>query len=100
LGAGDAKEEVHFGRRRRRSIMRRGARTWCSRWNLGLIFTSRRVARAPLRRSGRRGYRSRACGLVLTAARAAMTSLFHRSTDVQMRSTCIGHGDKCWEEKP
>jgi hypothetical protein len=31
LGAGDAKEGVHFGRRRRRSIMRWGARTWCSR---------------------------------------------------------------------
>jgi hypothetical protein len=31
LGVGDAKEGVHFGRRRRRSIMRRGAQTWCSR---------------------------------------------------------------------
>jgi hypothetical protein len=31
LGAGDAKEGVHFGWRRRRSTMRRGARTWCSR---------------------------------------------------------------------
>jgi hypothetical protein len=31
LDAGDAKEGVHFGRRRRRSIMRRGAGTWCSR---------------------------------------------------------------------
>jgi hypothetical protein len=30
LGAGYAKEGVHFGRRRR-NIMRRGARTWCSR---------------------------------------------------------------------
>jgi hypothetical protein len=30
LGAGDAKG-VYFGRRRRRSIMRWGARTWCSR---------------------------------------------------------------------
>jgi hypothetical protein len=57
--------------------MRQGARTWCSRWNLWLILTSRRAARAPLRRSGRRGYRSRACGLVLTAVRAAATSLFH-----------------------
>jgi hypothetical protein len=31
LGTGDAKEGVHFGRRRRRSIMGWGARTWCSR---------------------------------------------------------------------
>jgi hypothetical protein len=31
LGTGDAKEGVHFGWRRRRSIMRRGAPTWCSR---------------------------------------------------------------------
>jgi hypothetical protein len=31
LGADDAKEGVHFGRRRRRSIMRQSARTWCSR---------------------------------------------------------------------
>jgi hypothetical protein len=94
LGVGDAKEGVHFGRRRRRSIMRWGAQTWRSRRNLGLIFTSRRAARAPLRRSGRRGYRSRACGLFFTAARAAATSLFHWSADVQTRSTCISHEDK------
>jgi hypothetical protein len=100
LGAGDAKEGVHFGWWRRRSIMRRGARTWRSRRNLGLIFISRRAARAALCRRERRGYRSRADGLVLTAARAAMTSLFHRSTDVQTRSICIDHGDKSWEEKP
>jgi hypothetical protein len=31
LSAGDAEEGVHFGHRRRRSIMRRGARTWCNR---------------------------------------------------------------------
>jgi hypothetical protein len=31
LGTGDAIEGVHFGRRRRRTIMRQGARTWCSR---------------------------------------------------------------------
>jgi hypothetical protein len=30
LGTDDAKERVHFGRRRRRSIMRWGAQTWCS----------------------------------------------------------------------
>jgi hypothetical protein len=58
LSAGDAEEGVHFGRRRRRSIMRWGAQTWRSKWNLGLIFTSRRAARTPLHRSGRRGYHS------------------------------------------
>jgi hypothetical protein len=42
--------------------------------------------------------RSRILGLLLTAARVAAASLFHQSTDVQMRSTCIDHGDKCWEE--
>jgi hypothetical protein len=31
LSTGDAEEGVHFGQRRRRSIMRRGARTWRSR---------------------------------------------------------------------
>jgi hypothetical protein len=31
LSIGDAEEGVHFGRRRRRSIMRRGAQTWCNR---------------------------------------------------------------------
>jgi hypothetical protein len=31
LSAGDAEEGIHFGRRRRRSIMRRGARTWHNR---------------------------------------------------------------------
>jgi hypothetical protein len=31
LSAGDTEKGVHFGRRRRRSIMRRGARTWHSR---------------------------------------------------------------------
>jgi hypothetical protein len=80
--------------------MRRSARTWRSRWNLGLILTSRRAAGAPLRRSRRRGYDSWDCGLVLTAARAAVTSFFHRGADIQTWSTCIGHGDKCWEEKP
>jgi hypothetical protein len=31
LSAGDAEEGVHFGRMRRRSIVRRGARTWRNR---------------------------------------------------------------------
>jgi hypothetical protein len=31
LGAGDAKEGVHVGQRRRRSVITRSAWTWCSR---------------------------------------------------------------------
>jgi hypothetical protein len=100
LSAGDAEERIHFWRRMRRSIMCRSARTCCSSRSLGFILTSHRAARAPLHRSGRRGYRSRVLGLVLTAVRVAATSLLHRSTDVQMRSACISHGDKWWEEKP
>jgi hypothetical protein len=49
LSATDA-EGVHSGRRRR-SIMRRSARTWRSRGNLGLILASHRAAGAPFRRS-------------------------------------------------
>jgi hypothetical protein len=30
---------------------------------------------------------------------AAATPFLHRGTDIQTRSTCIGHGDKCWEEE-
>jgi hypothetical protein len=26
-----------------------------------------------------------------------MTPFLHRGADIQTRSTCIGHGDKCWE---
>jgi hypothetical protein len=37
--------------------------------------------------------------LVLTAAWAAAASLLLRGTDVQMQSTCIGHGAKCWKEE-
>jgi hypothetical protein len=51
LSAGDAEEGVHFGLRRRRNIMRRGAQTWRSRRNLRFILTPRRAARAPLWRS-------------------------------------------------
>jgi hypothetical protein len=95
LSTGDAEEGIYFGWRRRRSIMWWSARTWCSSRNPRLILTSHRAARVPLHRSGRRGYHSRVLRLVLTAARAAATSLFHWSNDVQMRSTCIGLGDKC-----
>jgi hypothetical protein len=46
LGAGDAEEGVNLGRRRR-SIMRRSARTWCSSRYLGLVLL-------PTGRPGRR----------------------------------------------
>jgi hypothetical protein len=101
LSADDAEEGVYFGRRRgRRSIIWRSTRTRCSSRNSGLVLTSHRVPRVALHRSGRRGYCSRVLGFVLTAVRAAATSFFHWSTDVQVRSTCIGHGDRCWEKKP
>jgi hypothetical protein len=100
LSASDAEEGVHFGRRRRRSIMRRSARTWHNRWSLGLILTPRRTARALLGRIRWRGCHSWACGFVLTATQMATTLFFHRSTEVQTRSTCISHEGKCGEEKP
>jgi hypothetical protein len=53
LSAGDAEEGINFGRRRRRSIMRRSARTWCSSRNLGLVLTPHRAARAPFHRHER-----------------------------------------------
>jgi hypothetical protein len=58
LGADDAEEGINLRRRRRRSIMWRSARTWCSNRNLGLVLTPHRAARAPLHRYGRRGHRS------------------------------------------
>jgi hypothetical protein len=98
LRAGDAEERVHSGRRRR-SIRRRSAWTWCSKWHLGFIFTPSRTARTPLHRSGRRSYRSCGCSLVPTAVRGATAPLLHRGTNVQMRFTCIGHGAKCLKEE-
>jgi hypothetical protein len=53
LSTGDAEEGINFGRRRRRSIMRRSARTWCSSRNLGLVLTPHRAARAPFHRHRR-----------------------------------------------
>jgi hypothetical protein len=52
LSVGDAEEGINFGRRRRRSIMRRSARTWCSSRNPELVLTPHRAARAPFRRHG------------------------------------------------
>jgi hypothetical protein len=53
LSADDTEEGIKFGRRRRRSITRRSARTWCSSGTLGLVLTPHRVARVPFHRSGR-----------------------------------------------
>jgi hypothetical protein len=57
LGAGDAEEGINLGRRRRRSIMRRSTRTWCSSRYLGLVLTPHRAAKAPFHRYGGRGHR-------------------------------------------
>jgi hypothetical protein len=53
LGAGDTEEGIQFGRRRRRSITRRSARTWCSSRTLGLVLTPHRAAREPFHMHGR-----------------------------------------------
>jgi hypothetical protein len=52
LSAGNAEEGVNLERRRRRSIMRRSAGTWCSRY-LGLVLTPHRAPRVPFHRYGR-----------------------------------------------
>jgi hypothetical protein len=98
LSAGDAEEGVHSGRRRR-SIMRRSAQTRCSKGNLGLILASYRAAGAPIHRSRRRGCHSCDCSLILTATGAATTPFLYRGANIQMRSTCIVHGDKRCEGK-
>jgi hypothetical protein len=98
LWAGDAEKGIDSGWRRR-SISRRSTWTWCSRWHLGFIFSLGRTAGAPLHRSRRRSYCSLDCSFVLTAARAAATPFLHRGTDVQARSTRIGHEDMCWKEE-
>jgi hypothetical protein len=53
LSTGNAEEGVNLGRRRRRSIMRSGARTWSSSRYLGFVFTPHRAARALFHRYGR-----------------------------------------------
>jgi hypothetical protein len=98
LSAGDAEEGVHSGRRRR-SIMRRSARTGRSRGNLGLIRASYRAAGVPLHRSKRRGCHSCDCSLILTAVGAAATPFLHWGADIQTQASCIGHGDKRWKGK-
>jgi hypothetical protein len=82
LGGGDIEEGIQFGRRRRRSIMRRSAQTWCSSRTLGLVLTPHRVARALFHKHGRRSHYSRICRLIFTAARTAATSLRHLRTDI------------------
>jgi hypothetical protein len=98
LRAGDAEEGIDSGRRRR-SISRRSAWTWCGRWHLGFILAPDRTAGAPLHRSGRRNYHSLDCSLVLATARVAANPFLHWSADIQTGSTRIGHGDKCWKEE-
>jgi hypothetical protein len=51
LRAGDAEEGIDSGRRRN-SITRRSAWTWCSRGHLGFIFAPSWTAGAPLHQSG------------------------------------------------
>jgi hypothetical protein len=92
LSAGDAEEGVNLGRRRRRSITRRSAGTWCSSGYLGLVLTAHRAARAPFHRYGLRGQCSGVFRFVLTAARAAATPFIHLRTDIQTRTTSICHG--------
>jgi hypothetical protein len=82
LSVGDTQEGIKFGRRRRRSIMQRSARTWCSSRTLGLILTPHRVARAAFHRHGRRSHRIRVFGFIFTAGRTAATPLRHLHTDV------------------
>jgi hypothetical protein len=52
LSASDAEEGIQFGKRRRRSITWRSARTWCNSETLGLVLTPHRAARALLCRNG------------------------------------------------
>jgi hypothetical protein len=99
LSAGDAEEGVHFGRRRR-SIMRRSAWTWRSRWNLGLILPSHRAAGVPLRRSRQRGCHSSDCRLVLTAAWVAATSFLHRGADIRRDPPASAMKTSVGKEKP
>jgi hypothetical protein len=91
LSAGDAEEGENLGRRRRGSIMQSSARTWSSSRYLGFVFTPHRVARAPFHRYGRRGHRRGVFWFVLTAMRAAATSLPHLHIGVQVRTTSVRH---------
>jgi hypothetical protein len=100
LSDSDAEKRVYPGRRRRRSITWRSAWTWSSSRHLGLVPASQRAARAQLNRSRWRGCFSWVLGFIFTTARAAKASLFHWCINVQLRSTCIGHGNMYWEEKP
>jgi hypothetical protein len=82
LSASDAEEGVHSGRRRR-SIMRRSARTRRNRGNLGLILASYRAAGAPLHRSRQGGCHSYDCSLILAAVRVVATPFLYRGGDIQ-----------------
>jgi hypothetical protein len=82
LRTDDTEEGKQFGRRRRRSITRQSARTWCSRRTFGFVLTPHRAARAPSHRHRRRSRRSRVFGFIFTATRMATTPLRHLLTDV------------------
>jgi hypothetical protein len=73
LSTGDTEEGKKFGRRRRRSITRRSARTWCSSRTLGFVLTPYSAARAVFHRHGWHSRRSRIFGFIFTAARMATT---------------------------
>jgi hypothetical protein len=65
LGASNTEEGIQFWRRRRRSITRQSAQTWCSSRTLGLILTPHRAARAPFHRHGWRSHHKRSVDLFL-----------------------------------
>jgi hypothetical protein len=93
LRVADAEERIDSGRRRR-SIRGRSTWTWRSRGHLRFILAPSRTAGASLHQSRRRCYCSCGGSLVLTTARTAAALFLHRGIDVQVRFTCIGHGDK------
>jgi hypothetical protein len=79
--------------------MRRSARTWRSRGNLGLILASHRAVGAPFCWSRCRGDHDCDGSLILTAAGAAVAPFLYWGIDSQTRSTCIDHEDKRCEGK-
>jgi hypothetical protein len=62
--------------------MQNSARTWSSNIYIGFVFTPHRAARTLFHRCRRRGHRRGVFRFVLTAARAAATSLLHLNTGV------------------
>jgi hypothetical protein len=89
----DAEERIDSGWRRR-NVRGRSTWTWRSRRCLGFILAFGRTSGASLPQSRRWCYRSCGDSLVFATARTAVALFLHRGTEVQVRSTCIGHGDK------